>query len=52
VTDQQQPARGTGPDPASGEQEPNASGTVFLMVLFLMATAGLWLIMYLMLLNR
>ena len=52
MTEQQQPARGTGPDLTPAEQEPNASGTVFLMVLFLMAIAGLWLIMYFTLLNR
>jgi hypothetical protein len=50
VTDEQQ--RDT---PAGGNQEepePNATGTVFLMVVFLMATIGLWVIMYLKLLGR
>jgi hypothetical protein len=34
------------------QEDPDVSGTVFLMVLFLMAIAGLWLIMYFMLLGR
>jgi hypothetical protein len=35
-----------------GEPEPDVSGTVFLMALFLMATIGLWVIMYLKLIGR
>lgn len=35
-----------------GEPEPEVSGTVFLMALFLMATIGLWVIMYLKLIGR
>ncbi len=34
------------------QEEPNFSGTVFLMVLLLMGLAGLWLIMYFKLLGR
>jgi hypothetical protein len=34
------------------EPEPDVSGTVFLMALFLMATIGLWVIMYLKLIGR
>jgi len=40
------------PDSGQGEPEPDASGTVFVMILFLMATIGLWVIMYLKLLGR
>ena len=49
-----------GPPPAPGEsaspelspdEEPNTSGTLFIMILFLMALAGMWGIMYLTLLN-
>jgi len=35
-----------------GEPEPDVRGTVFLMALFLMATIGLWVIMYLKLIGR
>jgi hypothetical protein len=38
--------------PPDGEPEPEVSGTVFLMALFLMATIGLWVIMYLKLIGR
>jgi hypothetical protein len=38
--------------PPGGEPEPEVSGTVFLMALFLMATIGLWVIMYLKLIGR
>ena len=38
--------------PPNGEPEPDISGTVFLMALFLMATIGLWVIMYLKLIGR
>lgn len=38
--------------PPGGEPEPEVSGTVFLMALFLMATIGLWVIMYLRLIGR
>lgn len=50
MTDQQRPG-----DPAAGgeqEPEPNATGTVFLMVVFLMATVALWGIMYFRLIGR
>lgn len=34
------------------DEEPTTTGTLFIMVLFLMALAGLWAIMYLTLLDR
>ncbi len=34
------------------EEEPVVTGTLFIMILFLMALAGMWGIMYLMLLER
>ncbi len=34
------------------EEEPTTTGTLFIMILFLMALAGMWGIMYLTLLNR
>ncbi len=34
------------------EEEPNTTGTLFVMIVFLMALAGLWGIMYLQLLDR
>ena len=47
------------PDPATSdnaglppEEEPTTTGTLFIMILFLMALAGMWGIMYLTLLNR
>jgi len=46
VTDPQQQ------QPQDGEPEPDVRGTVFIMALFLMATIGLWLIMYLRLIGR
>lgn len=51
MNDRQRPVDSAGenrPEP----EDPDVSGTVFLMVLFLMGIAGLWLIMYLMLLGR
>ena len=50
-----------GPTPESEEpdepglapgEEPTTTGTIFIMILFLMALAGMWGIMYLTLLNR
>lgn len=38
--------------PPQRDDEPNASGTLFIMVVFLMALAGMWLIMYFRLLER
>ena len=35
----------------SPEEEPTTTGTLFIMILFLMALAGMWGIMYLTLLN-
>lgn len=40
-----------GPEAESGE-EPVTTGTLFVMILFLMALAGMWGIMYLILLER
>ena len=45
------------PDPSSSpelppEEEPTTTGTLFIMVLFLMALAGMWGIMYFTLLSR
>ncbi|MDX1566342.1 MAG: hypothetical protein R3223_00995 [Longimicrobiales bacterium] len=37
---------------AGDASEPNTVGTLFIMILFLMALAGMWGIMYLMLLER
>ena len=39
-------------DPAGDIQEPVTMGTLFVMLVFLMALAGLWVIMYLILLER
>jgi hypothetical protein len=36
----------------TAEEEPVTTGTLFIMILFLMALAGLWLLMYLILLQR
>lgn len=51
-----------GPDPAPGDppgdpperepEEPDSTGTLFIMMVFLMAMAALWLIMYFLLLDR
>lgn len=49
------PASGTrsGHEPGSApEEEPVTTGTLFIMILFLMALAGLWVLMYLILLQR
>lgn len=55
------PGRGSG-DPADGpiegrpepsaDEEPVTTGTLFIMILFLMALAGLWVLMYIILLER
>lgn len=42
----------SGPDPIPEEEEPTTTGTLFVMIVFLMALAGLWGIMYLQLLDR
>lgn len=34
------------------EQEPTTTGTLFIMLLFLMALAGMWFLMYMILLER
>jgi hypothetical protein len=47
VTSQQRPG-----EPPGGEPEPDARGTVFIMVLFLMLTVALWGIMYFRLIGR
>ena len=41
-----------GPSELAPEEEPTTTGTLFIMVLFLMAMAGMWAIMYFTLLNR
>ena len=43
---------GHDPDELSPEEEPTTTGTLFIMVLFLMALAGMWGIMYFTLLSR
>jgi hypothetical protein len=41
------------PETASDEfEEPNTTGTMFIMMVFLMALAALWAIMYFLLLER
>ena len=40
------------PTELSPEEEPNTTGTLFIMILFLMALAGMWGIMYFTLLSR
>ncbi len=40
------------PEPLPEHAEPVVTGTVFIMLVFLMALAGLWGIMYLLLLGR
>lgn len=40
------------PEELAPEEEPTTTGTLFIMVLFLMALAGMWGIMYFMLLSR
>lgn len=40
------------PEPLPPHAEPVVTGTVFIMLVFLMALAGLWGIMYLLLLGR
>lgn len=34
------------------EEEPTTTGTLFIMLLFLMALAGMWMLMYMVLLER
>ena len=41
-----------GADRTSLDEEPVATGTLFIMLVFLMALAALWVIMYLTLLDR
>jgi hypothetical protein len=41
-----------GPTGAPPDEEPVATGTLFIMLVFLMALAALWAIMYLTLLDR
>jgi len=38
--------------PPSAGEEPNTTGTLFLMIIFLMMIAGFWAILYLTLLHR
>ncbi len=46
-----EPAEGTTPEPAAGD-EPHPKGTLLLSVVFLVALAGAWLLMYVTLLER
>ena len=49
------PERAAQPAPDNGlppDQEPVTTGTLFILIVFLMALAGLWGIMYLTLLGR
>lgn len=39
-------------EPGLQEEEPNTTGTLFIMILFLMALAGMWALMYMVLLER
>lgn len=49
----QEPGAGEPGDPLlSPDEEPTTTGTLFIMILFLMALAGMWGIMYLTLLSR
>ena len=41
-----------GRPPGEDENEPDTSGTIFFMLVFLMALGGMWLIMFLELLRR
>ena len=41
-----------GPDELAPEEEPTTTGTLFIMIVFLMALAGMWAIMYFTLLSR
>ena len=53
--DEQRPSPAPPPEgqaPQPGADEPVTTGTLFLMILFLMALGGLWLIMYFLLLER
>lgn len=52
-------AGGDAPDPheterpgIEPEEEPTTTGTLFVMLLFLMALAGMWVLMYMVLLER
>lgn len=40
------------PSDPQQDEDPDASGTLFIMIIFLMALAGMWLIMYFRLLER
>lgn len=39
-------------EPSSADEEPVTVGTLFVMLVFLMALAGMWALMYLILLER
>ena len=43
----QAPEAGVSPD-----EEPNTTGTLFVMLLFMMALVGMWALMYMVLLER
>lgn len=46
------PPAATSGAPPVPEEEPNSTGTLFLMMIFLMMIGALWVIVYLMLLHR
>lgn len=61
MTDMSNPGDASGRDESHGpsatdepppEQEPTTTGTMFIMLLFLMALAGMWFLMYMVLLER
>jgi hypothetical protein len=54
MTDPSTPPVDTGIDGSRTEPDegPVTTGTLFIMILFLMALAGLWVLMYLILLDR
>ena len=54
MTEPSTPPADTGTDGSRTESEegPVTTGTLFIMILFLMALAGLWVLMYLILLDR
>lgn len=52
MTDEREQPQERGPTELRPEEEPTTTGTLFIMVLFLMALGGMWAIMYITLLNR
>ncbi|MGD2069970.1 MAG: hypothetical protein PVI57_14960 [Gemmatimonadota bacterium] len=57
MTDQTGPGEGPGSPDTEGsglspDEEPVTTGTLFVMLLFLMALGGMWALMYMVLLER